>query len=90
MEVDQPGNNEHTLMPLPLPPTLENGSPSPPTTPTRGSKSPEGPNQARLITFLTTARAAAQETPATSNESNGTPTVKAPRSLDSTTCTKLN
>ena len=75
MEVDQPRNTEQTTLPLPLPPTLENGSPSPPTTPTHGSKSPDGPNQARLLTFLTTARASTKETPATTNGSNATPTI---------------
>ena len=75
MEIDQLGNNEHVPMPLPLPPTLENSSPLPPTTTTHSSKSPNGSNQAHLITFLTPAEAATKETPATTNESNDTPPI---------------
>lgn len=69
MEVDQPCTREQPPLLLPLPPTLEHGSPSPPPSPTRGSTSPDGLNQARLLTFLSNARAQPKEAPLATNKS---------------------
>jgi len=73
MEVDPPCTIEQPITQLPLPPTLEIGSPSPPPTPTRVIHSLDGDNQARLLTFLSTAHVAPQDTPAPNEPSANVP-----------------
>jgi len=52
MDIDQIFNEGPPLLPLPLLPSLENGSPSPPPTPTHSPPTPEVPDQNRVVAFF--------------------------------------
>ena len=67
MEVDVSPRTELTPPTLPLPPNLQEGSPSPPPTPTRAPRTLEDLDQSRILAFLDTI-IPCQEAPAQQTE----------------------